>query len=110
MKTAYIIVVGILDIVLLAVIVVSASKQSKLPVDDGSTGSAAQTSVTAVETVNSPVVSTDKPAELLPPATSPAETYASETPDFRLIVTNNDIMAKNTEAVAKINNRGFKST
>ena len=34
--------------------------------------------------------------------------YASETPDFRLIVTNKDIMAKNTEAVAKINNRGFK--
>lgn len=95
MKTAYIIVVGILDIVLLAVILVSASKQSKLPVNDGSTGSASQTSVTSVETVNSPVVSTDKPAELLPPATSPAETYASETP---AVTTETELLTQTTTA------------
>jgi len=34
--------------------------------------------------------------------------YRSETPEFRLIVTNKEIMSKNTEAIAKRNNDGYK--
>lgn len=34
--------------------------------------------------------------------------YNSETPEFRLIVTNKEIMGRNTEAVAKINNTGYQ--
>ena len=34
--------------------------------------------------------------------------YKSEAPEFRLIVTNKDVMSKNTEAIAKRNNDGYK--